>query len=460
MSSKNGMKQLFNPESIAVIGASHNPSKVGSIILKNLKEGGFTGSLYPVNPDTSPISGLKTYSSISRVKGQVDLAIISTPAKTVPKILEDCGRSGVKAAVIISSGFKEIGDKGEKLEDDLKKTIERHGITVVGPNCLGVYDSDSGIDTIFLPSYRMGRPKHGNISFISQSGAFGSALLDWSAEEGFGISKFISYGNASDVDEVDLLEYLGNDNDTKVISMYLEGASRPRELIEIGKKVTKKKPVVCLKVGRTEAGVKAAASHTGSLSGSDEIYSAAFKQAGILRVDTIEEMFDYARAFASQPQLKGNRLAIITDGGGFGVMAADSAEKHGLKIAELSKRTKNFLKKSLVPYASLGNPIDLTGVANEKHYAAAIDACMADSNVDCILVILLLQPPNVSSDAIETLIEINSQHRKPMLVCSAGGRYTKTHTDILEDSGIPVFPTPDRASKAMAALYKYSKIKN
>ncbi|MAF89357.1 MAG: CoA-binding protein [Euryarchaeota archaeon] len=460
MSSKNGIKQLFNPESIAVIGASHNPHKVGSIILKNLKEGGFTGNLYPINPDTSPILELKTYSSINRVRGTVDLAIISTPANTVPKILEDCGRSGVKAAVIISSGFKEIGEKGEKLEEELRKTIERHEITVVGPNCLGVYDVDSGIDSIFLPSYRMGRPKHGNISFISQSGAFGSALLDWSAEEGFGISKFVSYGNAIDVDEVALLEYLGNDKDTKVISMYLEGANRARDLIEVGKKVTQKKPVVCLKVGRTEAGVKAAASHTGSLAGSDEIYSAAFKQAGIIRAETIEEMFDYSRAFATQPQLKGKKIAIITDGGGFGVMAADSAEKHGLQLAELSKKTKKFLKKELVPYASLNNPIDLTGVANEEHYSAAIDACMADPKVDCVLVILLLQPPNVSSDVIETLIEINSQHRKPMLVCSAGGRYTKTHTDILEDSGIPVFPTPDRAAKAMATLYKYSKIKN
>lgn len=255
------------------------------------------------------------------------------------------------------------------------------------------------------------------------------------------------------------MEYLGTDIETKVITMYIEGAHRARDLIEVGKKVSKLKPILCLKAGSSKRGMKATQSHTGSLAGSDEIYSAAFKQAGIIRVQTTEEMFDYARALATQPLMKGNRIAIITDGGGFGVMATDYAEQQNLIVEEISAQTKKRMQKCALPYATLGNPIDLTGSATGGMYKCAIEACMEDKNIDGILTILLFQPPNIESDVVSHLLGIKSKYQKPMLVCSAGGNYTQLHRDILERSGIPTYPTPDRAIKSLAILNKYAQIK-
>lgn len=450
---------FFNPKSVAVIGASHNPLKIGYVILKNFVSGGFKGKIYPVNPDTTPILNLKTYASVKDISGKVEMAVVAVPTDAVAKVLKECGESKVKAVTIITSGFKEIGAEGEKKELELVEIIKKYNLAVVGPNCLGIYDSYSKVDTLFLPSYRLGRPNRGPIAFITQSGAFGSAILDWSAQEGFGMSKFISYGNAIDVDEVSLLKYLGKDKSSKVISMYMEGARHPKELMEVAKKIRKKKPILCLKAGHSKAGVKAAHSHTGSLAGSDEIYSAAFKQCGIIRVETVEEMFDYARALASQPLLSGKNIAIITDGGGFGVMATDAAEDSGLEIPQLSEKTKARIKKVVPEYAVLSNPIDLTGSASGSMYKEAISACMEDENINGVLVILLFQPPNIESDVISALLEISTLYKKPMLVCSSGGVYTKLHSDILERSGIPTFPTPERAVKAMASLYRYAGIK-
>ena len=457
------MKNLdlfFNPKSVAVIGASRNPAKIGHIVLKNFAEEGFAGKVYPINPEADKILNLKAYPSIKGVPEEIDLAVILTPAKFVSKVLKECTEKKVKSVAIISSGFRETGKQGEKLENELKQIIEKHKINVIGPNCLGIYDSASQVDMLFLPAYRLGRPQKGPIAFVTQSGAFGSVILDWAAQEGFGISKFISYGNAIDVDEIDLLEYLGNDNETKVITIYLEGANRARELIQIGKKVSRIKPILCLKAGGSKRGVQATQSHTGSLAGSDQIYSAAFKQAGIIRVETIEEMFDYARALATQPLMKGNRIAIITDGGGFGVMATDYAEQEGLIVEEVLEKTKKKMMKCTLPFASLHNPVDLTGSATGAMYRCALEACMEDQNIDGILAILLFQPPNIESDVIAHLLEVKSKYSKPMLVCSAGGHYTQLHRDILERSGIPTYPTPDRAVKSLAILHKYFQIKS
>ncbi|HIJ98549.1 TPA: CoA-binding protein [archaeon] len=450
---------FFNPKSVAIIGASRNPQKIGHIVLKNFVEEGFAGKVFPVNPDADQILNLKSYPTVKDIHDDVDAAVILTPADVIAKILKDCGEKKIRAVTIISSGFKEIGSRGEKIESELKKIIEKYKINVIGPNCLGIFDTTSQVDMLFLPAYRLGRPQKGTIAFITQSGAFGSVILDWAAQEGFGISKFISYGNAIDIDEIDFLEYLGNDQETKVITVYLEGANRARELIEIGKKVSKIKPILCLKAGGSKRGAAATQSHTGSLAGSDEIYSAAFKQAGIIRVQTIEEMFDYARALATQPLMKGNRIAIITDGGGFGVMATDYAEQEGLIVEEVSEQTKKKMMKCTLPFATLHNPIDLTGSASSAMYRCALEATMADKNIDALLVILLFQPPNIESDVIAHLLEVKSKYQKPMLVCSAGGNYTQLHRDILERSGIPTYPTPDRAIKSLAILYKYTQIK-
>ncbi len=450
---------FFNPKSVAIVGASRNSQKIGHIVLKNFVEDGFAGKIFPVNPEADQILNLKSYPSVKDIPEEVDLAVILTPAKFVANVMRQCGEKKVKAITIISSGFKEIGSQGAKLENELKNIIEKYKLSVVGPNCLGIFDTNSQVDMLFLPAYRLGRPQKGDVAFITQSGAFGSVILDWAAQEGFGISKFISYGNAVDIDEIDLLEYLGNDPQTKVITVYLEGANRARELIEVGKKVSKIKPVLCLKAGGSKRGTQATQSHTGSLAGSDEIYSAAFKQAGIVRVETTEEMFDYARALATQPLMKGNKIAIITDGGGFGVMGTDYAEKAGLFVDELSAQTQKKIAKCTLPYASLHNPIDLTGSATGGMYRCALEACMEDKNIDGVLAILLFQPPNIESDVISHLLEVKAKYQKPMLVCSAGGNYTQLHRDILERSGIPTYPTPDRAVKSLAILYKYAQIK-
>ncbi len=451
---------FFSPKTIAVIGASADASKIGHIIFKNFAEGGFAGKVYPVNPSAELILGNPAFKSVTEIPEEVELAIIVTPAKVVNKVLAECGTKKIKSVVIISSGFKEIGKEGTRLENDLKKTIEKYRLNVIGPNCLGVYDTTSEVDTLFLPAYRLGRPQKGSVAFITQSGAFGSVILDWAAQEGFGVSKFISYGNAIDVDEVDLMEYFLSDEETKVITMYLEGANRAKELINIGKKVSSVKPVLCLKAGSSARGTLATQSHTGSLAGADEIYSAAFKQAGLIRVSTIEEMFDYARALSTQPLMKGNKIAIITDGGGFGVMAADYAEQEGLVIQDIAEKTKRNLSKCVLPFATLRNPIDLTGSATGAMYKCSIEACMQDKDIDAVLVILLFQPPNIESDVVSYLVELKTKYSKPMLVCSAGGNYTQLHRDILERSGIPTYPTPDRAIKSLSILYKYNQIKS
>ena len=451
---------FFKPKSVAIIGASHEPQKIGHVILKNFKESSsYKGKIFPINPDTKPILRLKTYASVKDIPQKIDLAIIAIPAKFVPKVLEECGQAKVKAVTIITGGFKEVGKDGEKLEKQLHEIISKYKIPVVGPNCLGILDTGSGVDMLFLPPYRLGRPKKGPIAFISQSGAFGSAILDWSAQEGFGVSKFISYGNAVDVDEVDLLEYLGKDSQTKVISIYLEGANRAREFMEVAKKVTRKKPVLIYKAGSSKVGTKAAQSHTGSLAGSQEIYSAAFKQSRVIQVETVEDMFDFARALSYQPLPKGNRIAIITDGGGFGVLAADHAEREGLEVVKPSPKTVKKIRNGTLPYASLHNPIDLTGSADGEMYRLAIEACMQDPKIDGIVVILLFQPPNIDSDVIQHILDLHSKYNKPLLVTSTGGAYTQLHRDILDQSGVPTFDTPSSAVRSMAALYKYSQLK-
>jgi len=456
------MKKLdafFYPKSIAIIGASNNPTKLGHIVLKNFVDNGFRGDLFPINPKVKEILGLKSYSSISRVPKPVDHAIILVPAEHVLKVVDQCGRKKVKAVTIISSGFKESDEAGVQREEQLKILLFNHKMRLIGPNCLGVYVPSTKVDHIFLPTYRLGRPKHGSIAILSQSGAFGSSVLDWAAEQDIGISKFVSYGNAADVDEIDLFNYLADDKDTKVISIYLEGANRPKKIIPTAKKIVGKKPILVFKAGSSQHGQRAVQSHTGSLAGADKIYSAAFKQCGMIRVFGIEDLFDCARALSMQPLPKGNRIAIITDGGGFGIMATDTAEKEGLEIAELSKETQQIIKRSIPSFGSAKNPVDLTGSADGKMYGKALEACLADPNIDGVVLILLFQPPHVESDVVDSITSIHSKSKKPLVICSTGGRYTQVHREILDQAGIPTYPTPERAVRAMSVLYDYSLIK-
>jgi acetyl coenzyme A synthetase (ADP forming)-like protein len=446
---------FFNPKSVAVVGASRDQKKIGHIIFRNFIEGGFRGRVFPVNPKAKTILKNKCYPSILAIKERVELAVISIPAKFVPKALEDCGRKRIPAVVVVSGGFKEVGE--EALERKLEDIAKKHKMRVVGPNCLGVFDPSTGVDMIFLPRYKLDRPKEGEIAFITQSGAVGSVVLDWMARKGYKVSKFVSYGNAVDVDEADLMEYLAGDKKTKVICAYFEGVKEGRKLLEVTKKISGTKPIIILKGGTTEAGTKAISSHTGSLAGSFEVYTAAFRQAGVLQAEDMEELFGFARTLSTLPRPKGNRVQIITDGGGFGVLLSDNIVENGLALAKMSKETTEKLRKKMPPYVVLKNPVDLTGDADVERYGQALEAALADPGVDMVGLIVLLQVPRLGGDIVETITNAFKSSSKPIFVISAGGEYTEVLKKSLEDFGIPTFSYPQNAAKAMRVLYEFSE---
>lgn len=453
---KNELEAFFNPKSIAVIGASRKPEKIGYQLLRSLIMSGYEGPIYPINPKADEIQGLKTYQNILEVKDHVDLAVIVVPAPIVPKVLDECGKKGVKSAIIISGGFKEVGGEGVKLEKKIVEIARKYGIRIMGPNCIGVYNPYTKIDTLFLPHEKALRPKRGNIAFISQSGAMGVAFLDWLAMEEIGLSVFVSYGNKADIDEIDLLEYLMDDEKSKVITMYVEEITRGRKFIEIARKVSMKKPIVAIKAGRTEAGVRAVSSHTGALAGRDEVISAALKKAGIIRAYDTHELFDYARALATGKIAFGENIAIVTDGGGAGVMAVDKLTDKvrgvGLKLAKLKEKTIRELKEILPPFAIAHNPIDLTGNATPEMYREVLEIVTRDPNVDGIVAIVLIQPPMMNETVVDKVEEIFRNSNKPILIAATGGPPTQKILLEYQRRGIPSYPEVERAVKAMGAL--------
>ena len=446
------LEKFFNPNSIAVIGASRTPGKLGHIILENLKYS-FKEKLYPINPNAGEILGLTAYSSVLDIEDSVDLGIIVVPAETVKNVILECKRKKINSVVIISSGFSEIGEKEREIE--LKNIFKKSKMRVIGPNCIGIYKKD--LDMIFFPRNRLKRPPLGSISFITQSGAFGSILLDTMAEDGVGVSKFISIGNKIDVNEIDLINYLEKDLNTRCIAIYLESISNGEEFIKTAKNVVKKKPIVVLKAGKTEKGSEAVASHTGALAGSAKIYSAAFKQAGIIEAKSSEEIFDFAKALANQPILKNNKIAIVTDGGGFGIVAADSAIKCGLELPHLEDSSVKALKKILPNYAIAKNPVDLTGDATVERYQKALEIVLKDKNISGVVCIALMQLPTLTDEIVYVLRDCKA-FGKPLTVCSAGSDYVLKRNRKLESFGIPVYPTAERAVKSLAVLYEYENI--
>jgi len=448
------LKYAFNPSSVAVVGATPNTTKIGHVVLRDFVKS-FPGKIYPVNPKYDEILDLKCYPRVTSIPGKLDLVVIVVPAHIVPSVMNECAKKDVKSVIIISGGFKEVGNV--ELEEEIKKIADENNIPVIGPNCLGVVDTYSGVDTIFNPRYKMNRPRQGKISFITQSGAVGAVVMDWAGSKGFGVSKFISYGNALNVDEVDLLEYLGRDPKTKVICAYLEGTRRGKELIQTAKKVSRKKPTIAIKSGRTSEGAKAVASHTGSLAGSSAVWNTAFKQSGMIQAKRVDAMFDYARLFANQPLPKGDKVAIVTNGGGFGVMATDACIYYGLKLAKFEKKTLDDLRKKLPPYAVFRNPLDLVGDADAERYRLALEAVMNDKNVDSVMCILLFQTTDLGSEAVEVVSEINDKYKKPLLVVSSGGEYAQLHMRLLEKSGIPTYDTMSDAARSLAGLTFYEE---
>jgi len=447
---------FFKADRIAVIGASREEGKVGNVIFRNFLEG-FDKEVYPVNPNADEVLGYKCYKSVRDVPGKPELAVICIPAKFVPGAVIECGKKGIRHVIIISAGFKEVGN--DKLEKELLDALKRYNIQCIGPNCLGVYSSKGHVDTLFLPKDRLKRPMAGVISFVSQSGASGSAILDLAAEEGFGFSKFISYGNAINVDESDLIEYLGNDADTKVICLYVEGVKDGRKFLDTCKKVAAKKPIIAIKGGITEAGKKAALSHTGSLAGSAEVYFGAFKQAGITVAHTLEEVFDYMKVFEKlHVKPKGSKVQVITNGGGFGILCSDAVASIGLEMSEMSSAVQKSLKKKLPPIAAVGNPIDLLGDATTARYRLALDACMKDRNVDIIFAVVLSQTPLIEKETItDVLKEFNDKQKKPIVTITTGSEFSEKLKRQIEDSGLPCFRFPFNAVRAVKAYLEYYK---
>lgn len=445
-----GLESFFEPKSVAVIGASREPGKLGHEILNNIIKAGFAGKIYPINPKADEILGLKCYPSIKDVPEEVEMAVIIVPARFVPSVITDCGKKGVRAAVVISGGFREIGAAGEELERQMLEAAKQAKIRIVGPNCQGINSTAVGL----CASWPLVKSK-GAISAISQSGTIFAALECWAEEEGIGIRKFVALGNKCDVDEIELMEYLARDEQTKVIALYIEGTRDGRKFIETTSSVVKKKPVLVLKGGRTSKGIQAAMSHTRSLVGKDSIFDAALRKAGAIRVDGIEELYDACKAFALLPLPAGDRVVIVTSSGGSGILATDACEELGLNLIELSDELREQLKSKMPPECILRNPLDLTGSANSQTYDDALTILCVNENIDSIIVII--------GDPMPGIAEVIAKHfgsRKAVIpVMLGGGQAEKEEREKMQKLHIPVYSSPTRAVRALAALTRYSKIR-
>ena len=444
---------IFSPKSVAVIGATENPGSVGRNILENLTKGGFPGVIYPVNPKRDTVLGIKAYPSITAVPEKPDLAVIITPPATVPGIIRDCGKAGVKGAIIITAGFKEIGAPGVELERQVLEEATKAGIRIVGPNCLGVMVPGGKLNATFASD--MALP--GSVGFISQSGALGAAILDWSLKENVGFSAFVSLGSMLDVGWGDLISHLGDDPNTKSIVIYMESIGDARAFLSAAREVALTKPIIVIKPGRTEAAAKAAASHTGSLTGSDEVLQAAFQRVGVLRVDSISELFDMAEVLAKQPRPKGPRLTIVTNAGGPSVIATDTLISSGAQLAELTPATMEAFNKILPPTWSHNNPVDIIGDAKPELYAKSVEIAAKDPNTDGILVILTPQGVTDSTATAEALKPFAHIEGKPIIASWMGAGQVEKGEDILNAAKIPTFKYPDRAAKAFYYMWRYSE---
>lgn len=449
------LHKFFYPNSVAVIGASRNPDSVGHAIMRNLVNGHFTGVIYPVNPKARAILGIKAYPNVSSIPDEIDLAIIVVPNKAAPQVVEECVEVGIRSAVIISAGFKEIGPEGAKLEEEVVSIARRGGLRIVGPNCLGIINADPNVR--MNATFAREMPLSGQIALISQSGALCVAALEYARQYRIGFSKVISLGNKADINEIDVLEYLKDDPESKVILMYVEDISHGRRFIENVRDITGEvgKPVIAIKAGRTIEGASAASSHTGALASTDEVYDAIFNQSGVLRVESIEELFNYAKAFSTQPLLKGDRVAIISNAGGPAILATDAVIRNKLRLAQLSEETKKNLKAGLSPAASVKNPIDLIGDADYRRYEHALKHVLADENVDAAIVILTPQAMTTVDEVAKVIVNLAPIYKKPVLTCFMGVSDISSAIEILENSKVPNFNFPEDAVRSLAALYKY-----
>ncbi len=453
-----GLDTFFNPKSVAVIGASANPEKLGYSVVKNLLEGGYskTGKVYPINPTATEILGFRAFPSVLDVPDPIDLAVIVIPYPHVPEALRTCGQKGIPSAIVISAGFREAGKEGLERELELVDICHEYHLRLIGPNCLGVIDSFTPLNA----SFAAGTPPSGPMAFMSQSGALGTAVLDIALAGRLGLSKFVSLGNKADVSEIDLLKSWVKDDHSKVILIYSEGMPSGQEFIRVAREVTCEKPVVAIKSGVTQSGSRAVSSHTGSLAGSEQAYEAAFQQAGILRADSMEALFDMALALGYQPLLKGDRIAIITNAGGPGILATDALEKHGLSLARFELDTIHALEQYLPDAASAANPVDVLGDARADRYQFAMEQVVNDPNVDGIIVLLTPQAMTEINATAEAVGKLAQHIDIPILGCFMGESRIQSGIDILTRNGVPNYPFPERAANAFRAMSTYRVIRS
>ena len=466
---------FFNPSSIAVVGASKHINKAGNVIFSNFAEnkrrGIFKGEIYPINPKDESILGHRCYPSLTKVPGNIDAIVIVVPGRFVPDVLQDAGSKGVNVAIVISAGFGEIGNN--ELENKAKNMATKFGIRILGPNCLGVFDSYTGVDTLFLPETKVlktgdvmvatPRPMQGNIAMVSQSGAFGAASLDYLTGRQIGISKFVSFGNKVDVNEAEILNYLNYDDKTRAILLYIESITQGRQFMDIAKEVTKLKPIVVLKTGRTKAGARAAESHTGSISGASAIYDAAFSQIGVMKSDNMSEFFNIGKGLAFQPPAKGKNIAIITDAGGPGVMASDACELRGINVKLFSDETitkfEKLKNKGILPnFVQNKNPVDLTGSATSEMFEESTKIVLADNEINGVIIIGLHHVPAIQEDFVDRIGSVATGTTKPIVACDIGETemafYVRSR---FEKYGIPAYPAPEDTVQAMSALVLYGE---
>ncbi len=446
------IRAMFDPKTVALIGASEERGVVGRAILENLLPSE-KRKIFPVNPNKKTVLGLESYPDIASIPEHIDLAVIATPAKTVPELVEECGKAEVEGITIISAGFKEIGDEGKKLEDKIIEMRKRYGMRIIGPNCIGVIRPNIGLNTSFLKA----NPAQGNIAFISQSGALGGAILDWAMNAHIGFSMFASLGSMIDVDFGDLIDFLGEDYQTRSIMLYMEGVGNAKKFMSAARGFARSKPIIIVKPGRFMESAKAALSHTGAMAGDDQVYDAAFKRVGVIRVKEFAGLFNTAEVLDSKYLPKGRKLAIITNAGGFGVMATDALIDLGGELAKLSEKSIKELNSFLPPFWSKGNPVDVLGDADNKRYVKAIKVCLSDNEVDGMLVIYAPQAILKPDKLANSIVEIVKQAWKPIITALVGGEYVQKARAILLRNNIPSYETPEDAVKTYLYMYKYYK---
>lgn len=446
---------FFKPKGVVIIGASTSPEKLGYGVARNLIQSGYPGAIHFVSQKQGELFEHPLYTDVSQVPDPVDLAILIVPTGATPQTIEACGKRGITAAIIVSAGFREVGAEGAALEQECLQIAHAQGVRLLGPNCIGTIDTHLPLDTTFL---QPPMPAQGHIGFISHSGAFCAAIIDWARAEGFGFSQIISLGNQADVNETDALAALAEAEQTRVIVLYMESVSNGRRFVEVARQVTRRKPVIALKVGRFESGQKAAASHTGALAASDTAFDAAFEKAGILRADSAEQLFDWARALAACPLPRGDHFAILTNAGGPGVIAADALEKNGLHLAQLSESTRAALSAQLPPAANIHNPVDMLASASPDTYASCLKALLEDQDVAGVLVILPPPPMFKAEDVAERIVAATGRCDKPVVIALLGSTLIERARSIFEHSNLPTFPFPERAASALGALAKRAEL--